>query len=92
MVLKDKAKSERKSLYFDLICGVISSTSALIGIIFITFMHEITNMTGLLAGLTFWTAYLVFSLFLLSVGLYTRWKDKKFDNKPPRKDLKPQIV
>lgn len=92
MKFNDETKNERKSLYFDLICGVICSSSALIGITVITFMHEITNKTGWIAGLTFWITYLVLSLVLVFFGLYTRWKDKHFDDQPPRKDLKPPIV
>ena len=60
MAFKDDTKNERKSLYFDLICGVICSTSALTGIIYVSVMHEITSVTGWLVGLTFWIFYLTF--------------------------------
>ncbi|MHA2281458.1 MAG: hypothetical protein ACXAC5_11440 [Promethearchaeota archaeon] len=92
MVLKDEAKSERKRLYFDLICGAVCSITALSGIIFVFLMYGITDMAGWLTGLTFWIIYLIFSLFLISIGLYTRWKEKHFDDRPPRTDLKPPIV
>jgi hypothetical protein len=92
MVLKDEAKSERKHLYFDLICGVVCSVTALSGIIFISVMYEITDMVGWLTGLTLWILYLIFSLSLISYGLYTRWKEKHFDNQAPKKDLKAPIV
>lgn len=92
MGFDDETKNERKSLYFDLICGVILSSSALIGIIFVTFNHEITNVTGWLTGLTFWIIYFILSLALISFGLYTRWKDKHFDDQAIRKDLKQPIV
>ncbi len=92
MVLKDEIKSYRRSLYFDLICGIVCSTTALIGIIFSSIMHGITNMAGWLTGLIFCILYLIFSLFLISYGLYTMWKEKYFDDQAPRKDLKPPIV
>ncbi len=89
---EDRVKKERQQLYFDLICGIICSVTALSGIIFMTIVHGISDMSGWLVGFTFWMVYLIFSLFLISVGLYTRWKDKHFDEKKPRKDLKPPIV
>ena len=92
MVLKDQVKSARKSLYFDIICGGVCSITALTGIIFVSFVFEIPNMANWLAGLTFWILYLTFSLLLISYGLYTRWKEKHYEEQAPRKDLKPPIV
>lgn len=92
MVLKDEAKSHRKAIYFDLICGVVCSTTALMGIIFISITQEITYMADWVTGLTFWIFYLIFSLFLISIGIYTSWKEKHFDDQAPRKDLNPPIV
>ena len=92
MVPKDKAKSERQKLYFDLICGIVCSTTALTGIIFVTLMYGITSMVGWLTGLSFWLLYFLFSLLLVFYGLYIRWKEKHFDELKPRKDLKPPVV
>jgi len=92
LVLKDVAKNERKKLYFDLICGVICSVTALTGIIVVTIMYGITDMVGWLTGLIFLILYLVLSLLLVCYGLYTKWKEKNFDENAPRKDLKPPIV
>jgi len=92
MVFKDEAKNDRKRLYFDLICGIICSVTALTGIIVVTIMYGITSIVGWLTGLTFWMLYLIFSLLFVCYGLYTKWKDKNFDEKAPRKDLKPPIV
>ncbi|MHA1931128.1 MAG: hypothetical protein ACW96X_01235 [Promethearchaeota archaeon] len=92
MVLKDEVKSERKSLYFNLICGAVCSTTALAGIIFVSVMYEITNLANWLTGLTFWILYLIFSLSLIFYGFYTKWKEKHYDEHAPRKDLKPPIV
>jgi Na+/proline symporter len=88
----DEEKNYRKALYFDLICGIVCSTSALAGIIYVSVMHKIANLTGWLAGLTFWILYLIFSLFLISMGVYTWWKENHYDDQIPRKDLKPPIV
>jgi len=92
MVLNDKVKSERQRLYFDLICGVICSTSALAGIMYVTIMFKITNVGGWLTGLTFWIFYLILSISCIVMGIYSKWKEKQFDERKPRKDLKPPIV
>ena len=72
-----EAKSERKKLYFDLICGIVSSVLALTGIIFFAIMYGITNMVGWFTGLTFWILYLMLSIFLMGIGFYTKWKEKQ---------------
>ncbi|MFW9823364.1 MAG: hypothetical protein ACFFE4_10540 [Candidatus Thorarchaeota archaeon] len=92
MVLKDEAKSHRRAIYFDLICGTICSITALSGIIFVSITQRITYMVGFLTGLSFWILYLIFSLFLIFLGIYTRWKEKHFDEQPLRRDLNPPIV
>ncbi|MHA2036325.1 MAG: hypothetical protein ACW98X_07815 [Promethearchaeota archaeon] len=89
---EEKVKKERQQLYFDLICGVICSVTALSGIIYMTVVFGISDMSGWLVGFSFWMVYLIFSLFLISIGLYSRWKDKHFDDQTPRKDLKAPIV
>ena len=38
---KSKIKSERKSIYFDCICGVISSTISLTGIFYVVINYGI---------------------------------------------------
>ena len=68
------------------------STTALSGLILVSIMYKITNIVGWLAGLTFWIFYFIFSLFLIAIGLYSRWKEKHFDEQKPRKDLKSPIV
>ena len=92
MVLKDVAKNERKAVYFDLICGIVCSVSAFTALIFVTVMYGITNMVAWLTGSVFLILYLILSLSLICYGLYAKWKDKNFDEKSPRKDLKPPIV
>ncbi|KKK41131.1 MAG: hypothetical protein Lokiarch_45750 [Candidatus Lokiarchaeum sp. GC14_75] len=75
--VQNEAKSERKKLYFDIICGIVSSVLALMGIIFFAVIYGITNMVGWLTGLTFWILYLMLSVFLMGIGLYTKWKEKQ---------------
>ncbi|MHA2006787.1 MAG: hypothetical protein ACXABO_04570 [Promethearchaeota archaeon] len=79
----DEAKSERKRLYFDLICGLVSSILAITGIIFFAVMYGITDMAGWLTGLVFWVLYLLLSVFLLSIGLYTKYKEMQMWGKKP---------
>jgi len=77
----DEAKSERKRLYFDLICGMVSSILALMGIIFFAIMYGITDMAGWLTGLTFWILYLLLSVFMVAIGLYTKHKERQLFGK-----------
>ncbi|MFX1281817.1 MAG: hypothetical protein ACFFA3_20880 [Promethearchaeota archaeon] len=77
----DQAKSERKRLYFDLICGIVSSILALTGIIFFAVMYGITNMAGWLTGLVFWILYLSLSIFMISIGVYTKYKERQLFGK-----------
>ncbi|MHA2282215.1 MAG: hypothetical protein ACXAC5_15335 [Promethearchaeota archaeon] len=92
---KDIARKENQQLYFHLICGTICAITALTGIIFNAVVYRITSIEGFLTGLSFWIFYLVFSLFLIGVGIYTAHKEKKYGiiiKKRKRKDIKPPIV
>ncbi|GAG90598.1 unnamed protein product [marine sediment metagenome] len=95
MVFKDKAKQERKGLYFDLICGIVNSILAIIGIIFATIVYGIRNDAGFYIGLTFCICYLGISIFLIIFGIYTKQKEKKYgvvSKKKRKRELKPPIV
>ena len=93
IALKDEAKEERKKLYFDLICGTVSAILALTGIIFFAIAYGITNLAGFLTGLIFWICYLILSLFIIGVGLYTKYLERKYGIMPKKKkELKPPIV
>jgi len=92
MPRKDPETEERKKLYFDLICGIICSITALTGIIFITITQGITDLTGWLTGLIFWCFYLVFSFFLIGIGLYSMHKERKYGIIKSKKELRPPIV
>jgi len=95
MPLEDKVKRERKHLYFDLICGIINSTVAIIAIIFATIKFGLRNVGGFYIGLTFCIFYLGISIFLIILGIYTKQKEKKYGviSKNKRKrEIKPPIV
>ncbi|MFX1311497.1 MAG: hypothetical protein ACFFHD_02650 [Promethearchaeota archaeon] len=92
ITLKDRVKQERKSIYFDLICGTFSSTIALIGIIFVGLTKKITHLIIYYIGLTFWICYLIFSIFMICLGIFLWYKEKHFDEQKPKKDLKPPII
>ncbi|MBY8985768.1 MAG: hypothetical protein KGD65_11905 [Candidatus Lokiarchaeota archaeon] len=55
-----RAKKERQQLYFDLICGIISSTLAITGIIYVGLTQRISNYINYITGLSFWIFYLCF--------------------------------
>ncbi len=85
-------KDERKAIYFDVICGIISSVLAFSGLAFAAISNRIFNMGWLTVSVTFWTAYLLFSFFLIGLGIYTWKMNKNFDSKKPIKDLRAPIV
>ncbi len=95
MVRKDRATEERKGLYFDIICGIVNSILALIGIIFSTLIYGIRDVTNFYIGLTVCISYLGFSIFLIFIGIYTKQKERKhgvISEKKKKRDLKPPIV
>lgn len=85
-------KDERKAIYFDIICGIISSVLALTGIAFAAISHRIFSMGWFTVSVIFWTGYLLISFFLIGLGIYTWKKEKNFDSIEQRKDLKAPIV
>jgi hypothetical protein len=87
-------KSERIQIYFDCICGTISSISALIGIFYFTLPSDgIKDPTFFVIGTTFWFGYLFLSLFIIGVGIYTYYTAKNFSpDDQIRKKLKVPIV
>lgn len=92
MMSETQAKNERKALYFDIICGITSTVLALTGIIFAAISHRIFSMGWFTVSITFWTGYLLFSFYLIGLGIYTWKKEKNFDKFEPRKDLRAPIV
>jgi len=88
----NRVKNERIAFYLDIILGTISSVFAIIGIIIATILGDIINWGWYYFGLTFWICWLIFSLFLIGLGIYSRYQEKHFDESEPRKDLKPPIV
>ncbi|MFX1316116.1 MAG: hypothetical protein ACFE9T_09655 [Promethearchaeota archaeon] len=90
-----EVKNIRISIYFDLICGAISSILALIALVFTSIKFGIQKryLTGFKIALTFWILYLTFSLFMIFYGLYLYIQEIHFyDKKKERKDLKPPII
>jgi len=85
---RENAKRERKQLYFDIMCSIVSSVLALTGIIFFAIMYGITDWSGFYTGLIFWIFYLTLSLFLLGIGLYSRYLELKYGLYTPRKKKK----
>lgn len=92
MASEREIKRERKALYFDFICGIISSVLALTGLTVVAISHRIFSMGWFTVSVIFWTSYALFSFFLIGLGIYTWKKEKNFDSIEPRKDLKAPIV
>jgi len=93
---KSELKSARIAVWFDCICGVFSSIIALIGITFVTLnpaQHfQYVFNEWFVIGLTFWIGYLIFSFFLIGLGIYTWYREKHFDERKIKKKLKAPIV
>jgi len=91
LIQRKRDKKERQAIYFDLICGIISSILALTGIFYVAITQRIRNMGMFITGAAFWFFYLIFSLFLIGMGIYLWYKEKYWDEKTYKKDLKPPI-
>ena len=94
--MRSDLKSERIMIYFDLICGVISSSIAIFTIVFFTLTKEITNFTiTYIIGLGFWSAWLLISLFFIGVGIHSYYAAKNYDTRDqtrkPRKLKAPMV-
>ncbi len=87
-----RAKKERQAIYFDLICGAISSIIALIGLVFVMFKLEIERPAFLLIGFIFWICYLCFAAFLICFGVYLRNKENNIEKKKSKKKIRAPIV
>ena len=94
MYSDEKIKRERIQVYFDILCGLTCSISALIGIfVFVLPGGDIQNITFFVIGTTFWLGYFCLSLFLIFVGVYTYYKSKNFSlDNPPKKKLKAPMI
>ena len=88
-------KNERIAVYFDCICGTISSLIAIIGIIFFALPLGVTNFAFFIISLTFWICYLLLSFFLIGLGIFTNYTNKNYEtrakSKKPRKLKAPMI-
>ena len=90
---KKHVKKERQAIYFDLICGAISSILSISGIVFFTIQSEIMNPLFFIIGFVFLILYLIISLFVIFYGLYSYFLEKKgFENRKKKRVLKPPIV
>ena len=92
MKSEKEIKDERIALYFDLICGVVTSSVALTGLTYVFVSHRIFSIGWFTISITFWLGFLLLSLLLIGYGIYTYQKNKHFDSSEPRKDLKAPIV
>ena len=72
-------RSERKAIYFDCICGIVCSISALFGIFVFVLQEEILFPISFTIGLSFWIGYLAISIFVIGLGIYTYYRAKSFD-------------
>ena len=92
VIQRKRDKKDRQALYFDLICGIVSSILSLTGIFYVAITQKIRNITMFLTGAAFWFLYLIFSIFLIGMGVYLWYKEKHWDEEKSRKDLKPPII
>ncbi|MHA1411519.1 MAG: hypothetical protein ACTSUX_05410 [Promethearchaeota archaeon] len=83
----------RKRIYFDCICGVICAIISLGSAFYFTSKEGIYNITIYMISLVFWLFWLALSLFLIFMGLYTYYLEKKYpEGKKTKKKLRPPII
>ena len=88
-----RIKSARKAIYFDCICGSISSIAALIGIFVFAQEKGILYPINFTVGLIFWIGWLGMSIFLIGLGIHTYYGEKNYDpNAISRKKIKAPMV
>ncbi|MFW9773344.1 MAG: hypothetical protein ACFFBY_00505 [Promethearchaeota archaeon] len=69
-------KHARIQVYFDCICGIICSSLSISGIIVTTLLKGIFNPFWYSLSLTFWIIWLILSIFLILLGMYTKRKEE----------------
>ncbi|MFW9826486.1 MAG: hypothetical protein ACFFEY_02580 [Candidatus Thorarchaeota archaeon] len=72
-------KGFQTALFFETILGIISSSLAIYAIIFVARNSVIEYPWMFITSLTFWICYLIFSIFIIFLGIYTWYKEKHFD-------------
>ena len=88
-----KVRSERKAIYFDCICGSISSIAALIGIFVFWQQEGILYPVNFTVGLIFWIGYLGISIFIIGLGINSYYGEKNYDpDAISKKKIKAPIV
>lgn len=93
MPSEEALRSHRTAIYFDCICGSIWSVIAFICIAYTVSQRGIFDLTNFLVWLSFWIASFSASLFLIILGLYTRYQEKHYTEKSKkRKNIKPPII
>jgi hypothetical protein len=92
MSTSKQIKSERKGIYFDIICGITSSVIALTGIGLAVVLNRVESIGWFTVSVTFWGGYLAFSFFLIGLGIYSWYKEKNLDKYQPREGLKAPVV
>lgn len=87
-----RAKKERKAIYFDLLCGVTSSVIAISGLIFVAVVNSIKYLDWFIVGVTFWVGYLIFSILMISYGIYSYHLEKHWEERKSKHKLRAPIV
>jgi len=72
-----------------MVCSII----AFIGIFFFTQQQGILYPINFTIGISFWIGYFLLSLFLIGLGIYTYYREKRFNpDAIPKKKLRAPIV
>jgi hypothetical protein len=93
MPSEEALRSHRTAIYFDCICGSIWSIIAFICIALTVSQEGIFDLTNFIVWLIFWIVNFSAALFLIILGIYTRYQEKHYVEKSKkRKDIKPPII
>ena len=63
----------------------------LIGLVFVATKTRLKKPSLFAASLTFWICYLIFSIAIIGLGIYSKIKEIKFDPNKLKKPLKAPI-
>ena len=91
--IKKDLLRHRRALYFDCIAGSGIAIFSLTLIFTGTRYTEITDFASYLLSLGFWIFFLAFALFLIGVGLYGFYLEKKYpEGVPTKKEIRAPMV
>jgi formate-dependent nitrite reductase membrane component NrfD len=98
MPISFNKKKYAVALFFETGLGIISAALAIYGLVFVA--NNATNTYGMWteiepwmwnASFTFWVCYLIFSFFIIFLGIYELYLEKNFDKRKLKGKIKKNL-